>query len=293
MYSQFFGSYLLSKQAVSPEQLIRAIEKQHTKHIRLGTLAIHAGLMDAAQVDSIIIRQTHEDKPFGELAVEEGYLTTEQMESLLAQQTPDYLLIGQSLVDDGYLTNVQLEALIDSYKQESQLGQLEQTDIQKDNLHTLIRNLLMISSSELPDYLIKYLTLLFSNLIRFIGEDFTPLSPTDCSEYTAHHCSSQVIDGEFKLSSFFDMDTEAAIAFASRYAGDSFMEYDDYVQAAIEDFLNLHNGLFNVNMSNESSIELLLNPPVSMENTCISNASDMFLFPIIYPFGTLNFLIQL
>lgn len=293
MYSQFFGSYLLSKQAVSPEQLIRAIEKQHTKHIRLGTLAIHAGLMDAAQVDSIIIRQTHEDKPFGELAVEEGYLTTEQMESLLAQQIPDYLLIGQSLVDDGYLTNVQLEALIDSYKKESQLGQLEQTDIQKDNLHTLIRNLLMISSSELPDYLIKYLTLLFSNLIRFIGEDFTPLAPTDCSEYTAHHCSSQVIVGEFKLSSFFDMDTEAAIAFASRYAGDSFTEYDDYVQAAVEDFLNLHNGLFNVNMSNESSIELLLNPPVSMENTCISNVSDMFLFPIIYPFGTLNFLIQL
>lgn len=293
MYSQFFGSYLLSKQAVSPEQLIDAIEKQHVKHIRLGTLAIHAGFMTAAQVDSIIIRQTHEDKRFGELAIEEGYLTDEQVKSLLAQQTPDYVLIGQSLVDDGHLTNAQLEELISSYKKENQLEQLELTNIQKNNLHTLIRNLLIISTSELPDYLIKYLTLFFNNLIRFIGEDFTPLSPITCSKHVTNHCSSQVIDGEFPLTSMFDMDTNAAIAFASRYAGDSFTEYDEYVQAAIEDFLNLHNGLFNVNISNEHSIELLLNPPVSIENTLISSTSDMFLFPIIYPFGTLNFLVKL
>ena len=84
-----------------------------------------------------------------------------------------------------------------------------------------------------------------------------------------------------------------AIAFASRYVGDSFTDYDEYVQASIEDFLNLHNGLFNVNISNEDSIELHLNPPVNLENTLISSVSDAVLLPIIYPFGTLNFLIKL
>ena len=54
----------------SADKLISAIENLHTKHIKLGTLAIHAGLMTAAQVDAIVIRQTHEDKRFGELAIE-------------------------------------------------------------------------------------------------------------------------------------------------------------------------------------------------------------------------------
>ena len=74
---------------------------------------------------------------------------------------------------------------------------------------------------------------------------------------------------------------------------ENFHEYDEYVQASIEDFLNLHNGLFNVNISNEKSIELELEPPVSLENTYISSATKMILMPIIYPFGTLNFFFKI
>ena len=83
MYSQFFGNYLLSKQAVTTDQLVHAIQEQHTKHLRLGTLAMHAGLLTALQVDNVVIRQTHEDRLFGEIAIEEGLLTEEQVEELL------------------------------------------------------------------------------------------------------------------------------------------------------------------------------------------------------------------
>lgn len=293
MYSQFFGNYLLSKHAVPTEQLLRAIEEQHTKHIKLGTLAIHAGLMNAAQVDEVVIRQTHEDRRFGEIAIEEGYLSSEQVDTLLSQQTPDYLLIGQHLVDNGVLTNTDLEKLIASYQAENEISNLEQADTHKESLHTLVRNLFLITGAEVPEYLFKYLTLLFNNLIRFVGEDFTPLNPTLCSEYLTTHCSSQIINGSFSMTSFFDMQEETAIVFASRYAKDNFESYDEFVQASIEDFLNLHNGLFNVNVSNEDSVELALNPPANMENTLISSSSDTILVPIIYPFGTLNFLIKL
>lgn len=293
MYSQFFGNYLLSKQAVTTDQLVRAIQEQHTKHIKLGTLAMHAGYMTAGEVDSIVIRQTHEDKRFGELAIEAGYLTEEQLTSLLQEQTPDYLLIGQALVDDGILTNTELENLIENYQKENEITQLEQAAEQKENLDTLVRNLFLITVSDIPDYMIQYLNLLFNNLVRFIGEDFTPLTPTLCTEYLTNHCSSQIIDGDYSMTTYFDLTEDTAIAFASRYVGDSFTDYDEYVQASIEDFLNLHNGLFNVNISNEDSIELHLNPPVNLENTLISSVSDAVLLPIIYPFGTLNFLIKL
>ena len=293
MYSQFFGNYLLSKHIIPADKLISAIENLHTKHIKLGTLAIHAGLMTAAQVDAIVIRQTHEDKRFGELAIEEGYLTREQVNSLLDQQTPDYLLIGQYLVDNGTLTNAQLEDLISSYQAENKISNLEHTNIQKENFLALIRNLFLITDTELSENLFKYLTLLFNNLIRFIGEDFAPLNPSVCKEYLTSQCSTQIINGEFSMTSYFDMQEDTAIIFASRYVKEKFEEYDEYVQASIEDFLNLHNGLFNVNVSNDDSIELFLNPPVSMENTLISSASNMILLPIMYPFGILNFLIKL
>ena len=134
---------------------------------------------------------------------------------------------------------------------------------------------------------------MFNNLVRFIGEDFTPLNPILCTEYVTNHCSAQIINGEFSLTSYLDLEEESAIAFASRYVQEDFQDYDEYVQASIEDFLNLHNGLFNVNVSNEKSIELELEPPVSLQNTYISSSTEMILMPIIYPFGTLNFFFKI
>ena len=38
MYSQFFGSYLLRRQAITPEQLKHAISQLSDSHIKLGTV---------------------------------------------------------------------------------------------------------------------------------------------------------------------------------------------------------------------------------------------------------------
>ena len=115
MYTQFFGTYLLSGGYVTPEQLFSAMQRQSKEHIKLGTLAIHAGYMTAEQVDSTIIQQTHEDRKFGELAVTLGYLSDGQMTELLSHQTPSYLMIGQALLDDGILTNTSFETILNDY----------------------------------------------------------------------------------------------------------------------------------------------------------------------------------
>ena len=78
--------------------------------------------------------------------------------------------------------------------------------------------------------LVEYLQLLITNLIRFIGNDFTILSPLPCKEYPAVYCVNQNIDGAFTVSSYLDTTEVAAIEFASRYANDSFTEFDDYVK---------------------------------------------------------------
>ena len=75
MYTQFFGNYLLNKNIITQEQLLLALNKQSKTHVKIGTLAIHAGYMTASEAEQIFIMQTHRDKRFGELAVEMGYMS--------------------------------------------------------------------------------------------------------------------------------------------------------------------------------------------------------------------------
>ena len=66
MFAQFFGSYLLNNKAVTPEQLSEAISKLKQARMKLGTLAMHQGLMTAAEVDEVCYLQSREDKRFGD-----------------------------------------------------------------------------------------------------------------------------------------------------------------------------------------------------------------------------------
>ena len=89
------------------------------------------------------------------------------------------------------------------------------------------------------------------------------------------------------------MSKETAIEFAKRYASEDFTEFDEYVQASVEDFLNLVNGVFCVNMSNSFNVELMLDPPLSSTDAVIGGGQDTFLLPVLYSFGTINFLISM
>ena len=120
MFAQFFGGYLFNHKLCTAEDLTQAFEaKKHTR-LRLGVLAINAGLMTAEQVEHVNITQQSVDKRFGDLAVELGYVTADDVEKLLAQQPTDYLLLGQTLVNNGALTNAEFEKALKDYKAENQ-----------------------------------------------------------------------------------------------------------------------------------------------------------------------------
>ena len=292
MYAQFFGTFLLAHNIVTKEQLLAALEKKSSEHIKLGTLAISKGYMSANEVDQIIILQTHTDSRFGDLAMKEGYLTQEQIDELVKSQYPDFLLLGQVLVDEGYLSNTELEALISEYESENELYDLDYSDESKDAFDHLFAKFLQTNDSNGDEYSSSYIKLLFHNLIRFIGDDFTPLCLTQCKEYPVNYCVSQVISGPFSSKVDFDMPETACITFASRYVKDTFEEFDEYVQASIEDFLNLQNGLFNVNISSKLGTELSLDPPEVNSEELVTLSDSAYLLQIMYPFGVINFIID-
>ena len=59
------------------------------------------------------------------------------------------------------------------------------------------------------------------------------------------------------------------------------------------DFLNLHNGLFCVNESNSNNVELTLEPPMIEESPLLIFEESSAVMPIIYPFGTVNFIFEI
>lgn len=293
MYTQFFGNYLLSKGTITAEQLFTAMKEQTEAHMRLGTLAISSGFMTASEVDQVVVQQTHEDKKFGELAIELGYLTNDQVLELLKAQKPDFLLLGQTLVDEGVITNSDLETLITDYRNQNELIDLDMTNDSHANVQKLLENLFITYEVPVSKHGVMFIELLFNNFIRFVGEDFTIMKCDECKAFPIECCVKQSVIGDYSVSTYLSMSESTAIEFASRYAGDQFTDFDEYVEASMEDFLNLHNGLFIVNISNEASLELTLDAPGAIDDPILDFSDRTIHFPVMYSFGTVDFILEI
>lgn len=290
MFAQFFGSYLLNNKAVSNEDLLEAISRLKKARIKLGTLAMHRGFMTAKEIDEVCMMQSREDKRFGEIAIARDYLTDSQVEELLKAQNPDYLLLGQILVDMNVLTNAQLEELFLKYQNETEIYDMDMES--QANFDQLMKKFLLVSERQMPTELVDYLKLFFNNLLRFVGEDFMPMSPVPSSEFPVNYAVEQQISGDVKKKTFIDMSKETAVIFASRFAKMEFKEFDEYVKASMEDFLNLNNGLYGVNISNNYSKEIALNPPTVVDKDILELPKDSYVIPFAYPFGTIHLILM-
>ena len=220
-------------------------------------------------------------------------VTQEQVDELVKTQYPDFLLLGQTLVDEGYITNTQLETLIVDYESENELTDLDYSNEKQDDLDRILANFFHTTDVAADEYNASYMRLLFNDLTRFIGDDFTPLCFNPCKEYPVNYCVSQTIHGDLSAKVYLDMPETTCISFASRYVNEEFTEFDEYVQASLEDFLNLHNGLYNVNISNTLGKELTLEAPEVVSDELIELSSSSYLLQVMYPFGVVNFIFEL
>ena len=276
MYTQFFGNYLLANGYVTRDQLFSAMRQEADQHMKLGTLALHAGYMNAAQVDDVVIHQTHQDNRFGELAI----------------QTPAFLSLGQVLLDEGVLTNTDFEQIIQDYRSKNGMEDEESLIERRKNIQQLFENFFSSTDAALSEKGHMFIELLFNDFIRFIGSDYTPLSVEEVTEASIACCVKQEIHGDYAINTYISMDLDTAIAFATRYVHEQFYSYDEYVQASLEDFLNLQNGLFIVNVSNTSNTELTLGAPEHITVSPIQFSGRTLHIPVLYTFGTIDFYME-
>lgn len=293
MYNQFFGNYLFSNGHVTKEQLLPALARQAKTSMLVSTKALYSGYMSAQEIQHVVSLQEEEGKKFSEIAIKYGYLDQHQVMELLDTPAPDFLVLGQILVKDGVFTYEEFENILTDYRSQAEFLDLEINEDNQNDFHRLIEDFSIVSEASIPDFGKAYLELLFNTFALYIGEDFSTLPPSTCTELATECCVSQIVEGPFKVNTYFNMDEATALAFAERYSGDTYDEIDEYVMASIEDLLNLQNGLFIVNASNEKSSDFRIDIIEQHTNTIANFASNTFLFPICYSFGIIYFIMEI
>ena len=280
MFSQYFGHYLLNHGLLSSEQLEHALEKQKSIHLKLGVIAVDEGFLTSAQVEEIHEKQKRQDKRFGEIGVELGYLTEEQVEKLLSVQKSSHLLLAQAIIDENYMTIDSFAHALNEYKQLHSLSDEKFEAIKNGNIEALVENLLNLADIEKREYA-HYISLFIKNMIRFIDERaYVEVSEFN-QEIKADWIVSQEIKGEESFFTALAFDESVLIKIASIYAEEELLEADELAQASASEFLNLHNGIFLVNMSNKG-VELGMEPQIIEENAALSAPQETSLLLNVY-----------
>lgn len=269
MFSQYFGHYLLNRSLITNDELSKALELQHSVHVKFGVIAVDKSFMTSTQVDEVHEKQKQVDKRFGEIALELGYLTEEQVEALISHQKQGHLYLAQALVDLHIMTMDQFSEALNDYKKEHSLSDDQFEAIRNGNIETLIENILIEKDVDLQKKYGKYLSLFAKNMIRFIDDQvYLELEENDNIEQGNWIVYQEVI-GESPLFTALNLQDDVLLHIASVYAEEEITEVDELAKDAISEFLNLHNGIYLVNMSNWGT-ELTMSPQKVVKSPNIS-----------------------
>lgn len=292
MFAQFFGNYLLNRHLVSPEHLSDVFRDIKNTRIKLGTLAVKAGRMTAAQVEKAHTEQQRTDKKIGDIMIEMGCLDREQLNALLSVQPAEYMLLGQLLTDNGYMTTSQFETALSEYKSENGIRGVDLCTENSAAEHKLVKNFYNFGSINASSYMTEYVYLLFKNLIRFIGSDFTPMDAHALTEILSE-CVSQRVEGSFSAITAVDADAASIAEFASRFANERLSADDEYVRSCVNEFISLHNELFSASCLGAENVKTGLRRRNFITAPDPSELEGAYVIPVNFSFGTVNFIVAM
>jgi len=275
MFAQYFGQFLLNRKIVSAFELKQAMSAQKETRVRLGVLAINHGYLTAEQVETIHQAQTRMDKRFGEMAIDLGLLTNEQLTSMLSMQQPAHLVLGQVLIDQGIMNYERFEQALQQYKVENSLSSEQFESIISGNIDGLVEMILAKGGLSGNIEVIKYITLFAKNMIRFIDNQTVLELTTAKADGYDWVIQQDLMDGHGHSCLTAIGGTEASVLkLASIYAHEAIDEPGEMMEASIGEFLNLHNGIYLVNASNNGT-ELQMAPQSVVKGNEHSTINNM------------------
>jgi hypothetical protein len=103
----FFGTYLVRRGVITPQQFVAAVELQQKSRCAIGQIALRKGLLSMKQLFEILATQADSPKLFGEIAVEKGFISEKELGDLLLEQRTNLKPLGDVLVEMGVLSEAE------------------------------------------------------------------------------------------------------------------------------------------------------------------------------------------
>lgn len=287
MFNKYFGNYLLAKKHLTNDQLREVLAQQEKVRVKLGILAIDAGIMDAIQVTEIHGLQETKDKRFGELAIEKGYMTEDDLDKLLTHQRESHVTLGQLLVDKNILDLKGYEKLLSQYKKDSGYSDQE-IEILKSNDTDLILELIIKHHKHGNMELYKeYIELFIRNIVRFVDSDLFFDAPVIVNSHDYKHFATQEITGAHNILTGIDADEKVFLEFASRYANMTIPILAALAKDSIGEFMNCQNGLFISNLYHRG-VNCDLEAQDYMDHASLEKGEQLIVLPCELSFGKIN-----
>ncbi len=148
-------------------------------------------------------------------------------------------------------------------------------------------------AGRMSDFISEYIRKLITDLLTYVNTEIRVGEIELVHEYYANRELSQEITGIPSAYSAMDADESTLIAFAADYSKMSVTEYDVLAKESLLDFLNLHNGLFVVQLSKLNICELSLAAPKQNGSFLMTSPATgtITVIPVTFPYGTIKFLL--
>lgn len=251
MASRYFSQYLLNKGVLSPDNAGSILAKTLDVKPHPLVVAVDRGLVTSKQAAEL----ANEDD-FAQTALEKGYLTAFQLEDLKRAIPERSVCLGQVLLDEKIVTLDELAELF------AESGRLDQHPVQ-----TVVGNVLQARGFDAHDYeyVGDYVELFMSALQRFMNTDALLYQADKCPETAPAYLTYQSMGGALRLTAGCRVGGDVLLTMASRFSDESLSEIDEMAIDCIEEFCNVFNGLYIVNMSGKSQ-DMDLDMPHTIED---------------------------
>jgi CheY-specific phosphatase CheX len=296
MLNIYLGNYLLRQRLIDTKTLQKMLKIQRVTHLRMGVLAMHLGMMSAEQVEEVNETQKKWDAKFGEIAVQKGYLSQEDVNDLLSRQAGEGVRLAQLLLDHGIFKPVEMQEILKAYRLENNLSDEELTALDMGDPEKLLKPYIELQCqlAEVPaaHILTAYSALFMRNLVRFI--DRQTLLEIENQQIPEMDMTAvcQNLQGDFPLQTAILMKQDVFCQMASKHAKMEISQMDELAAASVTEFLNLHNGLFTVWLS-ENGLRDHMQPPAVPEKLPDFSRDEWIKVPFALPCGSLRLLVKM
>ncbi len=281
MFGVYFGKYLMDQNIISEDQYNGLLEATRNSKVKMGLLAVEAGLMTEEQAAEVNMLQQQRDMRFGDIAIEKGYLTEDDVADLLDGQGDSYLLYIQAIIESGIMDMDSIQDCMKEYRRAKKLSPADLDAVKSGDADRIVE--VFMKDNSIPMQVKEYIALTTRNIVRFVDRFFRMDRVLRITEYETNCMAAQSLHGDSSYLTAFCGEEEDIDAVAWGFVSNFMSEGEEITYDVLDvtsEFLNVNNGLYITGLSSNNIREVSDSPIMKTEHTKITAIGDIYRVPL-------------